>query len=75
MRQTSVRPFVSDVYAVRRTDGRINIELPQPLLIVGDIKIEFIGKIKLLDIFNVSQRYHSTDLVWKIRARHGRKLI
>ena len=56
MRQTSVRPFVSDVYAVRRTDGRINIELPQPLLIVGDIKIEFIGKIKLLDIFNVSQR-------------------
>ena len=56
VRQTSVRPFVSDVYAVRRTDGRINIELPQPLLIVGDIKIEFIGKIKLLDIFNVSQR-------------------
>ena len=47
VRQTSVRPFVSEVYQVRRTDGRINIDLPSPLLIVGDIKIEFCQKIKL----------------------------
>ena len=41
---------------VRRSDGRINIELPVPLLIVGDIKIEFQQKLKL-DILNLSQRY------------------
>ena len=40
---------------MRRTDGRINIELPSPLLIVGDIKIEFSQKIKL-DVFNFSQK-------------------
>lgn len=55
VRQTSVRPFVSEVYQVRRTDGRINIELPSALLIVGDIKIEFSQKIKL-DVFNFSQK-------------------
>lgn len=55
VRQTSVRPFVSEVYQVRRTDGRINIELPTPLLIVGDIKIEFCQKIKL-DVFNFVQK-------------------
>merc|ERR1719420_975277 len=55
VRQTSVRPFVSEVYQVRRTDTRINLELPQPILIVGDIKIEFTQKIKL-DILNLAQR-------------------
>ena len=55
VRQTSVRPFMSEVYQVKRTDGRINIELPSPLLIVGDIKIEFSQKIKL-DVFNFSQK-------------------
>jgi len=55
VRQTSVRPFVSDVYLVKRTDGRINIELQSPLLIVGDVKIDFTQKIKL-DILNLSGR-------------------
>jgi len=55
VRQTSVRPFVSDVYLVKRTDGRINIELQNPLLIVGDVKIDFTQKIKL-DILNLSGR-------------------
>ncbi|XP_023331913.1 cyclin-G-associated kinase [Eurytemora carolleeae] len=49
VRQTRVRPFTSEVYQVKRTDGRINIVLPQPLLIVGDVKIEFIQK---NDVFN-----------------------
>ena len=47
---------MSEVYQVRRNDGRINIDLPHPLLIVGDIKIEFQQKLKL-DILNLSQRY------------------
>ena len=47
---------MSEVYQVRRNDGRINIDLPVPLLIVGDIKIEFQQKLKL-DILNLSQRY------------------
>merc|ERR1719290_571718 len=55
VRQTSVRPFTSDVYLVKRTDGRINIELQNPLLIVGDVKIDFTQKIKL-DILNLSGR-------------------
>ena len=75
MRQTSVRPFSSDVYLVKRTDGRINIELQvrlflvirckqtstnvchhqNPLLIVGDVKIDFTQKIKL-DIMNIMGR-------------------
>jgi len=55
VRQTSVRPFLSDVYLVKRTDKRINIELGSPLLIVGDVKIEFHQKIKL-DILNLSGR-------------------
>ena len=50
-----MRPFVSDVYLVKRTDGRINIELQNPLLIVGDVKIDFTQKIKL-DILNLSGR-------------------
>ena len=56
VRQTSVRPFLSDVYLVKRTDKRINIELGSPLLIVGDVKIEFHQKIKL-DILNLSGRW------------------
>merc|ERR1711962_1703463 len=55
VRQTSVRPFQSDVYLVKRTDGRINIELQNPLLIVGDVKIDFTQKIKL-DMFNLTGR-------------------
>jgi len=55
VRQTSVRPFSSDVYLVKRTDGRINIELQNPLLIVGDVKIDFTQKIKL-DIMNIMGR-------------------
>ena len=55
IRQTSVRPYVSEVYQTRRSDGMINLLLPQPLLIVGDIKIEFIQKLKL-DILNLGQR-------------------
>ena len=55
VQQTCVRPFQSEVYQVRRNDGRINIDLPVPLLIVGDIKIEFQQKLKL-DILNLSQR-------------------
>lgn len=55
VRQTSVRPFTSDVYLVKRTDGRINIELQNPLLIVGDVKIDFTQKIKL-DIMNIMGR-------------------
>jgi len=55
VRQTSVRPFQSDVYLVKRTDGRINIELQNPLLIVGDVKIDFTQKIKL-DVFNLTGR-------------------
>lgn len=55
VRQTSVRPFCSDVYLVKRTDGRINIELQNPLLIVGDVKIDFTQKIKL-DILNLTGR-------------------
>jgi len=51
VRQTSVRPFMSEVYQVRRNDGRINIDLPTPLLIVGDIKIEFSQKMKLMEVF------------------------
>ena len=47
---------MSEVYQVRRNDGRINIDLPHPLLIVGDIKLEFQQKLKL-DILNLSQRY------------------
>jgi len=55
VQQTCVAPYLSEVYQVRRSDGRINIELPVPLLIVGDIKIEFQQKLKL-DILNLSQR-------------------
>lgn len=55
VRQTSVPPFCSDVYLVKRTDGRINIELQNPLLIVGDVKIDFTQKIKL-DILNITGR-------------------
>ena len=55
MRQTSIRPYVSEVYQVRRSDGRIIVELPQPILIVGDVKIEFIQKIKM-DILNLGQK-------------------
>jgi len=54
VRQTSVRPFLSDVYLVKRTDGRINIELQNALLIVGDVKIDFTQKIKL-DFLNISK--------------------
>ena len=73
-----MRPFSSDVYLVKRTDGRINIELQvrlischtsydankhncnvchhqNPLLIVGDVKIDFTQKIKL-DIMNIMGR-------------------
>lgn len=56
MRQTSIRPYVSEVYQVRRSDGTVNIELPQPILIVGDVKIEFQHKIKM-DILNLAQKY------------------
>lgn len=56
VQQTCVAPYLSEVYQVRRNDGRINIDLPVPLLIVGDIKIEFQQKLKL-DILNLSQRY------------------
>jgi phosphatidylinositol-3,4,5-trisphosphate 3-phosphatase/dual-specificity protein phosphatase PTEN len=55
VRQTNIRPFVSDVYLVKRTDGRINIELQNPIVIVGDVKIDFTQKIKL-DILNLSGR-------------------
>lgn len=55
VQQTCVAPYLSEVYQVRRNDGRINIDLPTPLLIVGDIKIEFQQKLKL-DILNLSQR-------------------
>jgi len=55
VRQTSVRPFCSDVYLVKRTDDRINLELQNPLLIVGDVKIDFTQKIKL-DILNITGR-------------------
>ena len=55
VRQTSIRPYVSEVYQVRRSDGRIIVELPQPILIVGDVKIEFIQKIKM-DILNLGQK-------------------
>jgi phosphatidylinositol-3,4,5-trisphosphate 3-phosphatase/dual-specificity protein phosphatase PTEN len=55
VRQTSVRPFQSDVYVVHRTDGRINIELQNPLLIVGDVKIEFTQK-NNLDFLNLTGR-------------------
>jgi len=47
VRQSSVRPYESQVYLVRRSDSRINIELEQPLLIVGDVKIDFSQKMKL----------------------------
>jgi len=60
IRQTSVRPYVSEVYQARRSDGMINLLLPQPLLIVGDIKIEFIQKLKL-DILNLGQRPRYVD--------------
>jgi len=59
VRQTSVRPFVSEVYQVRRTDGRINIDLPTALLIVGDIKIEFSQKMKL-DVGFQKPKYFSS---------------
>lgn len=62
VRQTSVRPFVSEVYQVRRTDGRINIDLPTPLLIVGDIKIEFCQKIKLEIGFQKPKYFSSAKL-------------
>jgi len=55
VRQTSIRPYVSEVYQVRRSDGTVNIELPQPILIVGDVKIEFQHKIKM-DILNLAQK-------------------
>lgn len=55
VQQTCVAPYMSEVYQVRRNDGRINIDLPHPLLIVGDIKLEFQQKLKL-DILNLSQR-------------------
>jgi len=61
VRQTSVRPFVSEVYQVRRTDGRINIDLPSPLLIVGDIKIEFSQKLKLMDVFQKPKYLNSPN--------------
>ncbi len=51
---------MSEVYQVRRNDGRINIDLPHPLLIVGDIKLEFQQKLKL-DILNLSQRYRKIE--------------
>lgn len=54
IRQTSVRPFVSEVYQVKKTDGRINIELQNPLLIVGDVKIDFTHKMKF-DFLNISK--------------------
>ena len=41
---------------MRRSDGTVNIELPQPILIVGDVKIEFQHKIKM-DILNLAQKY------------------
>ena len=34
---------------VKRTDGRINIVPPQPLLIVGDVRIEFTQKVDILN--------------------------
>lgn len=52
IRQTRVAPYNSEVYLVKRTDGRINIVLPSPLLLVGDVKIEFTQKIKIFDVFN-----------------------
>jgi len=52
--QSLVRPYLSDVYLVKRTDGRINIELQNALLIVGDVKIEFFQKIKL-DFLNFTK--------------------
>jgi phosphatidylinositol-3,4,5-trisphosphate 3-phosphatase/dual-specificity protein phosphatase PTEN len=52
VRQTRVRPYTSEVYQVKRTDGRINIVLPQPLIIVGDVKVEFFQK---NDVFNLGK--------------------
>jgi len=52
VRQTRIRPYESKVYQVKRTDGRINIVLPQPLLIVGDVKIEFHTR---LDVFSIGK--------------------
>ena len=43
------------MYLVRRSDSHINIELEQPLLIVGDVKVDFSQKIKL-DLMNLSGR-------------------
>mgnify|MGYP001485327803 CR=1 FL=1 len=46
---------------VKRSDSRINIVLPQPLLIVGDVKIEFSQK---LDMFGFGYQCHAqVDLV------------
>ena len=58
---------MSEVYQVRRNDGRINIDLPTPLLIVGDIKIEFQQKLKL-DILNLSQRYKYEFLSLEVKS-------
>ena len=55
VRRSSVRPYESQVYLVRRSDSHINIELEQPLLIVGDVKVDFSQKIKL-DLMNLSGR-------------------
>lgn len=52
IRQGRVPPFLSEVYLVKRTDGRINIELSRPLLMVGDVKIKFTQKMKIFDVFN-----------------------
>ena len=53
--RSPVRPYESQVYLVRRSDSHINIELEQPLLIVGDVKVDFSQKIKL-DLMNLSGR-------------------
>merc|ERR1719309_361344 len=64
VRQTNVKPYMSKVYQVKRTDGRISIQLPSPLLIVGDVKIEFYqknfnyGKGKRQKFINQSKLFH-----------------
>jgi len=56
VRQTSVRPYESQVYVIRRSDDRINLQLDQPLLIVGDVKIDFTQQNKV-DFFNMKPHY------------------
>ncbi len=43
------KPFVSPEYLVRKGDRQVRLEVNPPLLICGDVKIEFSSKIKLLD--------------------------